>query len=173
MQHHLYADDTHLYVTFLPTDHMQAVARMEICIQEVKTWFCSNGLVMNETKSGDILSSHQVYVFPLRLAAATYVASSLTHPPLSEISDSSLTLIRQWHLKYRTSFCSAYCHLSRIAKMRDSLTISVCKSLIHGLVTSRLDYDNAMLFGITDRLLHRLEMVQRSAARIVMQIRVL
>ena len=28
-----------------------------------------------------------------------------------------------------------------------------------------------MLFGIADRLLHRLEMVQRSAARVVMQIR--
>ena len=66
---------------------------------------------------------------------------------------------------------SAYYHLSRIAKIRDSLTTSVCKSLIHGLVTSRLDYGNAMLFGITDRLLHRLEMVQRSAARFVMQIR--
>ena len=67
--------------------------------------------------------------------------------------------------------CSAYSHLSRIAKIRDSLTTSVCKSLIHGLVTSRLDYGNAMLFGITDLLLHHLEMVQRSAARIVMQIR--
>ena len=62
-------------------------------------------------------------------------------------------------------------YLARIAKIRDSLTTSVCKSLIHGLVTSRLDYGNAMLFLITDRLLHRLDMVQRSAARIVMQIR--
>ena len=62
-------------------------------------------------------------------------------------------------------------YLARIAKIRDSLTTSVCKSLIHGLVTSRLDYGNAMLFLITDRLLHRLDMVQPSAARIVMQIR--
>ena len=66
---------------------------------------------------------------------------------------------------------SAYYHLARIAKIRDSLTTSVCKSLIHGLVKSRLDYGNAMLFLITDRLLHGLEMVQRSVARIVMQIR--
>ena len=48
---------------------------------------------------------------------------------------------------------------------------TVCKSLIHGLVTSRIDYGNAILFGISDRHLHRLEMVQRSVARIVMQIR--
>ena len=66
---------------------------------------------------------------------------------------------------------SAYYHLSRIAKIRHSHTTSVCESLIHGLVTSRLDYGNAMLFGIADRLLHRLEMVQRSAACVVMQIR--
>ena len=37
-------------------------------------------------------------------------------------------------------------------------------------MTSRLDYDNAILSGISDRHLHRLEMVQWSAARIVMQI---
>ena len=71
---------------------------------------------------------------------------------------------------------SAYYHLSGMAKIRHSLThtaltTSVCKSLIHGLVTSRLDYGNAMLFGIADRLIHRLEIVKRSAARVVMQIR--
>ena len=66
---------------------------------------------------------------------------------------------------------SAYYHLSRIAKIRDSISTTVCKSLIHGLVTSRLDYGNAILYGISDRHMHRLEMVQRSAARIVRQIR--
>ena len=50
-------------------------------------------------------------------------------------------------------------------------TTSVCKCLVHALVTSRLDYGNAMLFGLSDRLLHRLERVQRSAARVVMQLR--
>ena len=63
------------------------------------------------------------------------------------------------------------CLLSRIAKIRDSVSTTVCKSLMHGLVTSRTHYVNAILFGISDRHLHRLEMVQLSAARIVMQIR--
>ena len=38
-------------------------------------------------------------------------------------------------------------------------------------MTSRIDYGNAVLYGISDRLLHRLEMVQRSAARVVLRIR--
>ncbi len=62
---------------------------------------------------------------------------------------------------------SAYNHLFRIAKIRASLTIVACKTLVHALVISRLDYGNALLYGITDRLLHHLEMIQHSAARII------
>ena len=47
----------------------------------------------------------------------------------------------------------------------------VRESLIHGLVTLQIDYGIAVLFGISDHHLHHLEMVQRSAARIVVQIR--
>ena len=39
---------------------------------------------------------------------------------------------------------------------------------MHALVTSTLDFGNAALFGITGTLLHRLEMVQRAAARVVL-----
>ena len=66
---------------------------------------------------------------------------------------------------------SAYYHLFRIAKIRAaSLTIVACKTLVHALVISRLDYGNAratICHGITDRLLHSLEMIQHTAARII------
>ena len=62
-------------------------------------------------------------------------------------------------------------HLFRIAKIRASLTIVACKTLVYALVISRLDYGNALIYGITDRLLHRLEMIQHSAARIIMCIK--
>ena len=68
---------------------------------------------------------------------------------------------------------SAYYHLFRIAKIQcASLTIVACKTLVPALVISRLEYGNALLYGmigITDRLLHRLEMIQHSAARITMR----
>ena len=66
---------------------------------------------------------------------------------------------------------SAYYHLFRIAKIRASLTVVACKTLVHALVISRVDYGNALLYGITDRLLHRIEMIQHSAARIIMCIK--
>ena len=71
-----------------------------------------------------------------------------------------------------SSVCrSAYYHLFRIAKIHASLTVVAGKTLVHALVISRVDYGNALLYGITDRLLHRLEMIQHSAARIIMCIK--
>ena len=55
IRHHLYADDTQLYITFPPTDHTQALARMEACVQDAKAWLCDNGLVMNNNKSQAIV----------------------------------------------------------------------------------------------------------------------
>ena len=171
MQHHLYADDTQLYVTFPPSEHTRAFERMEECVREVKIWLCDNGLVLNENKSEAIIMQSPNVRTPIMMSriniCGQLVDTSAVIRDLGFVMDDHLSMASQL-----SNICrSAYYHLSRIAKIRHSLTTSVCKSLIHGLVTSRLDYGNAMLFGIADRLLHRLEMVQRSAARVVMQIR--
>ena len=63
---------------------------------------------------------------------------------------------------------TAYGRLRNIARIRSSLPLLACKTLVHALVTSTLDFGNAALFGITGTLLHRLEMVQRAAARVVL-----
>ena len=77
-----------------------------------------------------------------------------------------------WHVGPILNVCrAAYSNLFRIAKIRTSLTTAACKTLVHSLVTSWLHYGNAVLYGISDRLLHRLEMAQRSAARVVLRIR--
>ena len=66
---------------------------------------------------------------------------------------------------------TAYAQLRSISRIRSSLTVSARKSLVHALVTSKLDFGNAALFGINGSLLHRLSMVQRAAARVVLGLR--
>ena len=60
----------------------------------------------------------------------------------------------------------AYYHLHNIASIRRSLTTSACKIIVHSLDVSRLDFGNATLYGISEVLLHRLQVLQNSAARL-------
>ena len=64
---------------------------------------------------------------------------------------------------------SAYFQLHNIAKIRHCLTVNACKTIVHALVTSKLDYGNAVLFGINERLINKLQMTQNSAARLIMR----
>ena len=67
---------------------------------------------------------------------------------------------------------TAYAQLRCINRIRSSLPVSARKTLVHALVTSKLDFGNATLYGtITGTLLHRLKMVQRAAARVVLGLR--
>ena len=62
---------------------------------------------------------------------------------------------------------SANYHLRNIGKMRKFLNTDTTRSAIVSLVTSRLDYCNGLLCGITDDLLYRLQKVQNNAARVI------
>ena len=55
----------------------------------------------------------------------------------------------------------AYCQLRSIARIRGSLTTTACRTIVHALVMSRLDYCNAVLYGLPDA------QVQNAAARLV------
>ena len=133
---------------------------------KLKIWLCDNGHVMNNNKSQAIVIHSSNLRTPTSLTRVN-ICGQLVIRDLGFNVDANLTMTSQVANVCR----SAYYHLSRIAKIRDSISTTVCKSLIHGHVTSRLDYGNAILHGISDRHMHPLEMVQRSAARIVRQIR--
>ena len=64
---------------------------------------------------------------------------------------------------------SANFQLHNIAKIRHCLTVNACKTIVHALVTSKLDYGNAVLFGINERLINKLQMTQNSTARLIMR----
>ena len=68
---------------------------------------------------------------------------------------------------YQKGINSANYHLRNIGKIRKNLNTDTTKSAIVSLVTSRLDYCNELLRGITDELLCRLQKIQNNAARVV------
>ena len=62
---------------------------------------------------------------------------------------------------------TAYLHLKNISRVRKSLDKQNCETLLNAFVTSRLDCQNAILCGLPDYLLAKLQRVQNAAARLL------
>ena len=62
---------------------------------------------------------------------------------------------------------SAFFHLSNIAKLGKYISFTHCKILIHAFITSKLDYRNSLLSGLQQDHINKLQLVQKSAARLL------
>ena len=62
---------------------------------------------------------------------------------------------------------SAYFHLRNINSIKHILSPAAIEKLVHAFITSRLDNGNALLYGISQSSLRKLQRVQYAAARVV------
>ena len=63
--------------------------------------------------------------------------------------DTSLTMERQVNAISK----ACYYQIRNIGQIRRYITLDACKTLAHALITSRLDYSNALLYGIPSTLM--------------------
>ena len=54
-----------------------------------------------------------------------------------------------------------------IRSIKQSLSSETTTKLVHAFISSRLDYCNGLLVGVAGQLLHRLQVIQNAAARLV------
>ena len=62
---------------------------------------------------------------------------------------------------------TAFYHIRNISRIRPCLSIDSTKTLVHALVTSRLDHCNSLLYGLPDYLIQRLQYVMNAAAKVI------
>ena len=97
-----------------------------------------------------------------RLLAAD-ISSRSAATSLECILDSKLNMSQ--HVSRVCKSANYYLHCIR--KIRNFISIDVCKLLVHTLVMVRLDYCNALLCGAREDVIRQLERLQRQAARVV------
>ena len=62
---------------------------------------------------------------------------------------------------------SMYYNIRRISRIKHHLTHEACKKAINATVLSRLDYHNGLLLGTSEKNIHRLQVAQNNAARLL------
>ena len=71
--------------------------------------------------------------------------------------------------RHITDICkSCYFNIRNIYRIRKFLSIEHTKILVNAFVTSRLDNCNSLLYGLPCGLLHKLQLVQNCAARLIL-----
>ena len=167
-QMHMYADDTQLYMSCKVVESEAAVLHMEDCVAEVKQWMKENFLKLNDSKTEVLLlSKHSRSKDVAHIRTVNIGNSSVNVMPQAKnigcFLDSNLTMEAQ--VANVTRKCYASIH--EIGRILPNLTKEAAEILINSQVTSKLDNFNAVLCGIPGPLMHKLQLVQNSAARLI------
>eukprot|EP00794_Sanderia_malayensis_P013257 gene13257-14621_t len=168
---HCYADDTQLYLAFQPDDSTaqdSALEAMEACLQDIRMWMIRDRLMINDDKTEFMIIGTQAQLRKVHRNSLTIGESKVppSDEPLRNLGvwfDDSFTMSA--HITKMSK--SAFYHLHNIRRIRKYLDRDSTEKLIHAFVSSRLDYCNALLYGLPANLISKLQRVQNSAARLL------
>ena len=167
-----FADDTQLYNSTSPQHALSTLDTLESCISDVKSWMTENKLKLNDDKTEALLLKKRTANKPPCLPDSVLVGNS--HIPFSTSARnlgfyiaSDMTLD-----KHVSNICRvAYYELRKISAIRQHLSSQTANTLVCAFVLSRLDYCNSLLAGCPKHLTNKLQKLQNSAARLVLQAR--
>jgi hypothetical protein len=150
---------TQLYFVIKPSDDWSDVTgRLEPCLSEINAWMKSNMLKLNEDKTELIVFAPKHRLNDFRNCQLQFDGCVVSDAPfvknLGVHFDKALNK-------------SCFSQIRTIGRIRQYLSESACKTLVATLVTSHIDYGNAILYGINNNVLSKLQRVQNTAARLV------
>ena len=148
-------------------DWRDGLARIELCVSEIREWMNLNMLKLNYDKT-------KLIVFTSKYKEDLYNDFSITiGGTVVDCSSQDLGVIfdRVLSLRQHVSYTSKTYrfHLRNISRIRKYIPQNISVVLIKSLVMSRLGYSNGLLYGLPECTVSGLQAVHNSAARIVTQ----
>ena len=165
--YHVYADDTQLYVSFKCKQPLEAISKLNSCLADIRRWMITNKLKMNDSKTEFIVFRSPQLKCDLSGLSGNVGESMITQS--SKVRD--LGVIFDQFLNFDdhiTAICrSTHFHIRNIGKIRNLLSYYACSTIIHALISCRLDYCNSILYNVPKSKTDRLQRLQNQCARIL------
>ena len=168
ISHHLYADDSQLYISFSSADSASSLNSLKHCLDSVLKWMLLNKLKLNPGKTEFLLIGHEkqrrkyLTQFPVSLMGVETKPSE-SAMNLGVVFDEDFNFRK--HISHVCSTC--FYHIRDLRRIRRHLSLDNAKSIACALVTSRLDSCNSLFYGLAEKDIKKLQRVQDTLARVV------
>ena len=166
VEFHTYADDTQLWVSFdpkSPDGEREARERLTRALDFTVGWMRRRRLKLNCDKTIFLPLHRSVRCFSPIICDSVSIVPSTTAKNLGVLFDCRLDLTD--HITAVRKSC--FYHLRRLQSCKHLIGTDHLELLVHAFVTSRLDFCNGLLFGITQKNMLRLQSVQSAAAKFI------
>lgn len=93
--------------------------------------------------------------------------------PLDSVRDLGVTLDSQLTMRQHVNIVARSCfyHLRQLRSVRGSLTFEALRTVVQAFIISRVDYCNAVLYGVAASVIRHLQAVLHAAARLITGVR--
>jgi len=149
LSHHLYADDTQLFISFQPTKFNENISCLQTAISAIADWMTSNLLCFNSAKTEFLLLGLKPQLNKIHNPALT-VSNAASVCPLS--SARNLGFIFDAHLTFSDQISSlarsCFYHIRDLRHIRPVLDFSTANIIGTLLVHSKLVYCNSPYYGL-------------------------
>ena len=168
VSHHLYADDTQLFISF-STDNFEINIRcLENTLSKVSSWMASNFLSLNPSKTEFLLIGlptqlSKISDAVLHLSSETTVSPIPAARNLGVIFDSNMSMSDHISTLSKISLSQ----IRDIRRIRSNLDHNTARTIVTSLIHSRLDYCNSLFLNLPVSQLKRLQFILNASARAV------
>ena len=136
---------------------------------DVSTWMAANRLKMNPTKTEFIYFGSRQMLEKCEIEFLNVTGDIINRTDLIRCLgvwlDSQLSFNHHVNQKCKV----AYINIRNIRSIRKFITVEIGQVLVSSLVLSHLDYCNAILYGLPENTLHKMQRVENCAAKLVLQ----
>ena len=169
--HHLYADDTQIYLAVDSRNFDSSLEELTECLKSVQEWMVGVKLNLNPEKTKFIIIGQKATReslapnFPVPLLQNN-ISPSVEVKNLGVIFDSDNSFDN-----HVAKVCRArYYHLRDLRRIRKFLCNETAILLANAMVSSRLDYCNSLLYGVSKSNIAKLQRVQNALCRIIFRL---
>ncbi|XP_072177750.1 uncharacterized protein [Diadema setosum] len=144
---------------------------MTECLSDIRQWMVKNFMKLSDDKTEYLI----IYSPQMRnkIVSMDFQVGDVSVSPADSVRNLGVYFDQSMRMdRHVSQVCqTAYFQLRSIAAIRPLLTRTAAESIIHSLITSRLDFCNSILAGLPSATLNRLEAVQNAAARLLTGLR--